>query len=94
MGCSLVTVFEILHHLIIVFLRTGKKSINTLNKTIQKPKFERTFSLRVGSRPASIVGETSELRKGTTYSGLREYKHKRKWMNGIAGHQPRSEPTL
>ena len=33
MGCSLVTVFEVGHHVILVFLRTGKKGISTVKST-------------------------------------------------------------
>ena len=35
MGCSLVTIFEVLHHLILIFLRTGVKSVNRIHKTIR-----------------------------------------------------------
>ncbi|CAB4060794.1 ASICN [Lepeophtheirus salmonis] len=36
MGCSLVTIFEILHHIILIFLKTGAKSISTVRKTIRR----------------------------------------------------------
>ena len=32
MGCSLVTIFEVLHH---IFLRTSVKSVNRIHKTIR-----------------------------------------------------------
>ena len=35
MGCSLVTIFEVLHHIILIFLRTGVKSVNRIHKTIR-----------------------------------------------------------
>ena len=34
MGCSLVTIFEILHHVALMFFRTGKRSLSTLNRTV------------------------------------------------------------
>jgi hypothetical protein len=36
MGCSLVTVFEILHHLLLLFFLTGKRSISTFQKTVRQ----------------------------------------------------------
>jgi len=35
MGCSLVTIFEVLHHIILIFLRTGVKSVNRIHKSIR-----------------------------------------------------------
>ena len=34
MGMSLVTIFEILHHVCIMFFRTGAKSIATVKRTV------------------------------------------------------------
>ncbi len=36
MGCSLVTLFEVLHHVLLIFLNTGRKSVNKIQKTIQR----------------------------------------------------------
>ena len=35
MGCSLVTIFEVLHHIILIFLRTSVKSVSRIHKTIR-----------------------------------------------------------
>ena len=35
MGCSLVTIFEVLHHIVLIFLRTSVKSVNRIHKTIR-----------------------------------------------------------
>lgn len=35
MGCSLVTIFEVLHHVILIFLRTSVKSVSRIHKTIR-----------------------------------------------------------
>ena len=45
MGCSLVTIFEVLHHIILIFLRTSVKSVNRIHKTIRcAPRNEATPS--------------------------------------------------
>ena len=36
MGCSLVTLFEVLHHVCLIFLMTGKKSVSKLQKTLNQ----------------------------------------------------------
>ena len=36
MGCSLVTVFEILHHAVILFFRTGRRSLTSFKADKQK----------------------------------------------------------
>ncbi|TRY76559.1 hypothetical protein TCAL_05309 [Tigriopus californicus] len=38
MGCSLVTVFEILHHMFLIFFRTGRKSLKRVNQSLLKPR--------------------------------------------------------
>ena len=35
MGCSLVTVFEVLHHIVLIFLKTSVKSVNRIHRTIR-----------------------------------------------------------
>jgi hypothetical protein len=35
MGCSLVTLFEVGHHVLLIFLKTGKKSVNKIQRTIR-----------------------------------------------------------
>ena len=35
MGCSLVTIFEVLHHIVLIFLRTSVKSVHRIHKTIR-----------------------------------------------------------
>ena len=35
MGCSLVTIFEVGHHVLLIFLKTGKKSVSRIQKTIK-----------------------------------------------------------
>ena len=35
MGCSLVTVFEVLHHIVLIFLRTSVRSVSRIHKTIR-----------------------------------------------------------
>ena len=35
MGCSLVTLFEVAHHILLIFLKTGKRSVNRIQKTIR-----------------------------------------------------------
>ena len=37
MGCSLVTIFEVGHHVLLIFLKTGKKSVSRIQKTIKGP---------------------------------------------------------
>lgn len=41
MGCSLVTIFEIVHHLVMAFLSTGKKSISGLKQQRDTDERER-----------------------------------------------------
>jgi hypothetical protein len=41
MGCSLVTIFEILHHVVICFVRTGVRSLTTMRRTLHKSTQER-----------------------------------------------------
>ncbi len=36
MGCSLVTLFEVLHHILLIFLNTGRKSVNKIQRTIRQ----------------------------------------------------------
>ena len=35
MGCSLVTVFEVLHHIVLIFLKTSVKSVSRIHRTIR-----------------------------------------------------------
>lgn len=35
MGCSLVTIFEVLHHVILIFLRTSVNSVTRIHQTIR-----------------------------------------------------------
>ncbi len=35
MGCSLVTLFEVVHHLVLVFLKTGKRGVTSIQRTIK-----------------------------------------------------------
>lgn len=35
MGCSLVTIFEVLHHIVLIFLRTSVKSVNKIHRQIR-----------------------------------------------------------
>jgi hypothetical protein len=35
MGCSLVTVFEVLHHIVLIFLRSSVKSVTKFHRTIR-----------------------------------------------------------
>jgi len=35
MGCSLVTLFEVLHHVVLIFLKTGKRSVSKIQRTIK-----------------------------------------------------------
>ncbi len=43
MGCSLVTLFEVLHHIILIFLRTSVKSVSRIHKTIRcAPRYIRS----------------------------------------------------
>ena len=43
MGMSLVTIFEIIHHVAMLFFRTGAKSLATVRRTIIIPNKARTF---------------------------------------------------
>ena len=33
MGCSMVTLFEVAHHILLIFLKTGKRSVDKLTET-------------------------------------------------------------
>ncbi|TRY76324.1 hypothetical protein TCAL_15908 [Tigriopus californicus] len=39
MGCSLVTVFEVLHHFLLLFLKTGKRSVSKIQRTMRLASF-------------------------------------------------------
>lgn len=38
MGCSLVTIFEIVHHVIMLFLHTGRTSVSKINRSVKTGK--------------------------------------------------------
>ena len=56
MGCSLVTIFEVLHHLILIFLRTGVKSVNRIHKTIRcVPRSNQDNAQAANSEPSGLT---------------------------------------
>ena len=80
MGCSLVTIFEVLHHVILIFLRTGVKSVNRIHKTI-----------RCVPRPAAAAGQSSG---GDRPSGLTMAAFMQMGSNlNIVGGIPKMEPS-
>ena len=72
MGCSLVTIFEVGHHVLLIFLKTGKKSVSRIQKTIKLTN-ERTGDMIMrtasrGSRQSRSAqgqgGKVAETRSG------------------------------
>ena len=60
MGCSLVTIFEVGHHVVLIFLKTGKKSVSRIQKTIKLTN-ERTGDIIM--RSASRKGRSNSRRQ-------------------------------
>ena len=56
MGCSLVTLFEVLHHVLLMFLKTGKRSVS---------RIQRTMGLGVSPTPSDLVLSSPNQRRKT-----------------------------
>ena len=61
MGCSLVTIFEVGHHVVLIFLKTGKKSVSRIQKTIKLTN-ERTGDI-IMRRASGAAGRGSSRRR-------------------------------
>ena len=60
MGCSLVTVFEVLHHIVLIFLRTSVKSVTKIHRTIRANP-EASSDVRSGVTMAALLQMGSNM---------------------------------
>lgn len=62
MGCSLVTIFEVGHHVVLIFLKTGKKSVSRIQKTIKLTN-ERTGDIIMRRASSGASGRSGSSRR-------------------------------
>ena len=74
MGCSLVTIFEVCHHVLLIFLKTGKKSVSRIQKTMKSTN-ERTGDILM---KAPGFGRRLSQRRRTEGQGRRGRRGGRK----------------
>ena len=74
MGCSLVTIFEVLHHVVLVFLRTSAKGVSRIHRTMRcHPTRRNDAVVGVGGGNGNIDGNTLERQSKLSGSLLLTY---------------------
>ena len=89
MGCSLVTVFEVLHHIVLIFLKTSVKSVSRIHRTIRCVP-ESTNQVSSGVTLAAMMQLGSNI---STFTNIQPQESKPQLSDGGVITQPQNNAS-